>query len=108
MTKTFWLSYDLGLNGDYNGLYTWLDSNQAKECGDSLAVFKFEYEDDYVNEIKVDLKENVNFKSSDRVYLIFRDREDDNIVKGRFLIGRRKPAPWEGYSIGDEELHEDF
>ena len=34
-TSTIWISYDLGVRGDYEGLYAWLDSHGAKECGDT-------------------------------------------------------------------------
>jgi len=108
MKKTFWISYDLGLKGDYNGMYTWLDTYEAKECGDSLAVFKFDCTIDFINEIAKDLKENVELKKTDRVYLIYRDKKDKNLVKGRFIVGRRKPAPWEGYALGDDDFSEDF
>ena len=37
-----WLSFDLGVNGDYDGMYTWLDAYKAKECGDSMATFFFQ------------------------------------------------------------------
>jgi hypothetical protein len=39
MKKRFWLSYDLGIDGDYDGLYGWLDRIKAIECGDGLASF---------------------------------------------------------------------
>ena len=34
---TFWLSYDLGVGGDYPGLYQWLDDHQAVVCGNNMA-----------------------------------------------------------------------
>ena len=37
MKKFIWLSYDLGIGGDYESLYSWLDNHEAKECGDSVA-----------------------------------------------------------------------
>ena len=34
MTRsTIWISYDLGVRGDYENLYSWLDTHGAKECG---------------------------------------------------------------------------
>ncbi len=42
MKKTIWLSYDLGVKGDYEGLYAWLDDHGAIECGESVAFFNFE------------------------------------------------------------------
>lgn len=108
MEKTFWISYDLGLRGDYNGMYRWLDTYKAKECGDSFAIFKFDCKkEDFITEISESLKQAIAFKDDDRVYLIWRD-EDKKIAKGRFLIGRRKPAPWEGYASGEDGSAEDF
>lgn len=106
-TRIFWLSYDLGLKGDYEGLYRWLDNMQAKECGDSLAVFQFECGDKYLDEIKQSLFDAVEFSKTDRVYLIWRD-ESHNGVMGRFIIGKRKPAPWKGYGDKYEETQEDY
>ena len=40
MEKAIWLSYDLGIQGDYESLYQWLDSQGAIERGDSVAFFK--------------------------------------------------------------------
>ena len=44
MGKFIWLSYDLGIRGDYESLYSWLDDHEAKECGDSVAFLSFLYE----------------------------------------------------------------
>jgi hypothetical protein len=95
--KTFWLSYDLGLKGDYQGLYRWLDSVKAMECGNNFAVFKKNDSLNVVQEIETDLSAKVTFKEGDRVYLIWKDAKTDKI-KGQFIKGHRKPAPWEGYS----------
>ena len=65
-----WLSYDLGIKGDYESLYSWLDKQKALECGDSIATFFWE-----------DV-ENI--------------KEDNNT--GSFIVGKRKAAPWDGYS----------
>jgi hypothetical protein len=101
--KTFWLSYDLGLKGDYNSLYTWLDKQKAKECGDSVAYFEFICSTDNPNEeVKKDLIENVDFNKTDRVYIVWRDNTS-LANKGMFIIGNRKPAPWEGYFTTDAD-----
>jgi hypothetical protein len=93
--KTFWLSFDLGIKGDYNGIYTWLDKLKAKECGDSLAVFQRASSEDHINKIKQELEKNVKLRQSDRVYVIWLDGLK---VKGQFIFGNRKPAPWEGFA----------
>jgi hypothetical protein len=36
--KRYWLSFDLGLRGNYDSLYEWLDAHSASESGDSLAT----------------------------------------------------------------------
>ena len=101
--KTYWLSYDLGLKGDYNSLYTWLDKQKAKECGDSIAVFEFvSSTDNPKEEIKNSILESIELNKTDRIYLIWRD-DVRNANVGMFIIGRRKPAPWEGYFTTEEE-----
>jgi hypothetical protein len=30
----YWISFDLGLQGDYEPLYEWLDRHEALECGE--------------------------------------------------------------------------
>jgi hypothetical protein len=37
MKSAIWLTFDLGVRGDYETLYTWLDQRLAKECGDNVA-----------------------------------------------------------------------
>jgi hypothetical protein len=102
MKKAIWISYDLGVEGDYSGMYKWLDSNKAIECGDSLAFIKKEMQNDsLVEEIKKEIKENVSLKKSDRVYIIYRDSRN-NSVKGEFIFGKRKRSPWEGFSSETE------
>ncbi len=96
--KAFWLSYDLGLKGDYNSLYTWLDNQEAKECGDSIAFFNFKFKNNFIEEISNSLKESLDIRKTDRFYLIYLDSDDNNKIKGKFLFGNRKRAPWEGFS----------
>lgn len=100
-----WLSYDLGVNGDYPGLYSWLDNEKARECGDSIAFIKRDASDpeNMVELLKKDLKESVRFNKNDRIYVAFVG--DDGSAKGRFIIGKRKAAPWQGY--GDATTEED-
>lgn len=102
--KTFWLSYDLGLKGDYNGLYTWLDNMSARECGANLAIFKKETEGNPIKAIQQDLQRYVKLQETDRIYLIYKLKDR---VKGTFLAGKRKRPPWQGYSWNTEETDED-
>lgn len=104
--KAIWLSYDLGIGGDYPGLYKWLDNHKAIECGNSVAFFNYiidsEQLDDLVTIITDDIKAAVNLRSGDRLYIVYRKIDGSKCsVNGNFLYGRRKSNPWEGY--GDSE-----
>lgn len=98
MEKTIWLVYDLGVTGDYSGLYTWLDDLDAKEIGNNAAVLTYTYQRNLIDEIKNDLVSKVSFGSNDRIYLIHKVEENGSSkVAGEFIIGNRKAAPWVGY-----------
>jgi hypothetical protein len=97
--KSFWLSYDFGLRGNYSGLFNFLDNYNAIDCGNSLAYFVYANPDQLeiekvIEKIKAELKSVVNPAESDRIYLIWRD---DTKVKGRFIFGSRKQGAWVGY-----------
>ena len=60
MKGTIWLSYDLGVSGDYEGIYAWLENHDAKECGSSVAFLKsYEFEGDLLESLKADIEEAV-------------------------------------------------
>jgi hypothetical protein len=106
MKKAVWISYDLGVKGDYQGLYAWLDDHEAIECGNSVAFIRYEVssEAELLENLKQDLQENVEFKAGDRIYVVRRETVDGvKKVRGKFIIGKRKSNPWEGYgsSIDD-------
>jgi hypothetical protein len=86
--KRYWLSYDLGLRGSYDSLYEWLDDKAAKECGDSLATFRSNMT---TEEIRRELLDVLGEGSKARIYLCSQSG-------GSFLLGKRKAAPWAGYS----------
>ncbi len=85
----YWISYDLGLRGNYDQLYAWLDKNNARECGDSVATF---LSDKTREQITRELSRVVDLDKSPRIYIISMKRG------GKFIFGRRKPAPWTGYA----------
>ncbi len=104
--KAFWITYDLGLKGDYSGLYTFLDTVGAKECGDSIAFFEKNYVGDIISEIKKDILNYATISKTDRIYLIHNENESGK-VKGNFLFGGRKRSPWEGFAMGILGVEED-
>jgi len=97
-----WLSYDLGVRGEYDSFYYWLDEHNALECGDSIATFLWDYNEEFddISNLKKEIKESlqcdIKFKKTDRVYLIFQNERGHST--GSFIIGKRKSSPWEGYS----------
>ena len=98
MKKTIWLSYDLGVRGDYDALYAYLDNQGAVECGDGVAFFSVEFsgEDrDLEDKIKGEIDAAVRLSKTDRIYLIY--RKADHRVGGKFIFGKRKASPWQGF-----------
>jgi hypothetical protein len=96
-TTTVWISYDLGLRGDYENLYAWLDAHRAKECGDSLAVLTYRYEGSLPDKLKADLKRSIATDKRTRIYAIYREPATGK-NKGRFIFGGRRAAAWTGYA----------
>ena len=89
-------------------MYSWLDDLEAKECGDSLAFFNYEIDrdEDLIEKIKEDIKNNVSITKRDRIYIIFRSAEKK--LKGKFIFGKRKSSPWTGYGTKSTEIDEDY
>lgn len=95
MRKAVWMSFDLGVKGDYEGLYSWLDAQEARECCDNVAFFFFEAKNDLPTKLKRSLKESVEVDARTRIYIIFLGK--DVKMRGRFLFGKRKAPPWAGF-----------
>lgn len=109
------LSYDLGVDGDYKKLYQWLDEKQARECGDSVCMITYPFstieqlssDDDTrkaLQEIYGSLKSSgIEFKLNDRIYVASEfPWKGSKELRGGFVVGKRKPNPWEGYSGSGE------
>ena len=105
MKKAIWISYDLGIGGDYDGLYRWLANHEAVECGDGLAFFNYSVEDmsDLPDELKKEIEVNVRVDNKTRIYCI---RKVEDKIKGSFLFGSRKGNPWEGYGDVDKGVED--
>jgi hypothetical protein len=106
MRSTIWISYDLGVRGDYESLYTWLDSHKAKECGDSLAVLTYVYKGDLLEALKNDLGSAIAMNKRTRIYIIHRDKVS-SLVKGNFIYGGRRVPAWNGFSSNGHETDEE-
>lgn len=94
--KVFWISFDLGIKGDYDSLFTWLDKLEALECGSHMAAVVYEYTGEFLEVLKKDIEENVETNRRTRIYIAFKD-ESTKKLRGRFLFGNRKSPKWAGY-----------
>lgn len=103
MEVRIWISYDLGQEGDYAGMYAWLDGHNAVECGGSMASLLVDCKrrETVESDVLAELHENVDLKPSDRIYLLY--RREDNMTKGTFLYGNRKESPWKGAANKSEK-----
>jgi hypothetical protein len=99
--KSYWLTYDLGIDGDYDGLYAWLDQVGARECGDSACFFQFDAKQKKPDTaILAAIRKFAKLRTKDRLYLIL--KRDDKIT-GRFINGSRRRAPWAGFAVEASE-----
>jgi hypothetical protein len=90
----YWISFDLGLMGDYSHFYEWLDSQDAQECGSGLAsLVSSQTRDQIIAEIQSILKGSPRA----RAYLI--SIQPDGRFGGKFVAGGRKAAPWAGFAV---------
>ena len=94
---TVWITFDLGLDGDYKGLYAWLDAHDANGCGESVAVLAYDCDEAIPDRIREELKASVRIDAQSRIYVIYRDPAT-NENRGAFIFGERRAPVWNGYS----------
>lgn len=109
VTKHIILNYDLGLKGDYSGLYAFLDNHEALDTGNCNAAFAMQFSENefpiIYNELKEIIQKSVTIESTDRIYMLATD--SSNNMRGQFLFGSRKRPIWEGYgNVTSEEVDE--
>lgn len=88
MYDRIWISFDLSASQDRSGMYRWLAVHDARDCGPGLASLVFYYQDDLVSDLRQELAREVELRTGDRVYVIYKDPEDGEVT-GRFLFGQR-------------------
>lgn len=103
MRHIVWISFDLGVTGDYEGMYTWLAREKAEECGDSVAVLGYEHTRDLIAALKRDIRNNVKVNTKCRIYVI---RLVEGKMKGSFIFGQRRRPPWIGYAEAGEQVED--
>lgn len=107
--KRIWISFDLGVTGDYDRLYEWLDEHNAVECGNGFATLEYEFKNytseynDLFTELRNDLAQYVEDTSKTRIYVLT-VAKDLNTAGGTFIFGKRRANPWEGYAPKGETI----
>ncbi|MDE0056594.1 MAG: hypothetical protein OXP07_00605 [Defluviicoccus sp.] len=91
MERAIWLSYDLGTSGDYEGMYAWLESHGAQECGSSVAFLKsYGSEGNFLESLQADVGDAVTLNRRSRIHVLYKD---DGRLRGSLLFGKRKAPP---------------
>ena len=85
----YWISFDLGLMGNYSHVYEWLDSLGAQECGPGIATITSTKTRD---QLAVEIQRLLKGAPRARAYIISLKQG------GRFVLGGRKASPWEGFA----------
>jgi len=94
----YWLAFDLGLRGNFEELYGWLDTLGARECGENVATFRSTKTREQISQ---ELSSILGTDRNARVYLISMRQG------GKFILGKRKASPWVGYSQQTVEAEEE-
>ena len=102
MIAKIWLSFDLGIRGDYESLYAWLDDHGAKECGAGVAYLQYKYKSDFLTELRAELEELLEESRRPRIYVVHSVGKEKG-ASGRWLLGGRKSPPWSGFGQGDSQ-----
>jgi hypothetical protein len=110
MPNRYWLCFDVGLTSSFERLYGWLDDHKALECGDNFATFFHDADFETVaGEIsRTTQKDNGR---GTRLYLIGKAPSTKDPTKsgliGRFVAGKRKASPWEGFGSESPESNDE-
>lgn len=109
MIKNIFVTFDFGMKGDYDGLFKWLDENNAEERGYGVArIPSYNLDKNITTDLAVlksvreTLKERINIGNSDRIYLMWPSLEKKSLAAG-FAFGKQKQAPWEGFAHNTED-----
>lgn len=103
-----WITFDLGVRGDYDRLYQWLDEKQAVEFGNGAATFEYDFKKDandinsMLEQLRKDIDDNVNCDAKTKIYALTLQNGQSRPA-GSFIFGKRKPSPWEGYASKEKD-----
>jgi hypothetical protein len=94
----YWISFDLGLMGNYSRVYEWLDSHGAQECGPGIATILSTKSRD---QLAAEIQKLFKGAPKARAYIISMKQG------GRFVAGNRKAAPWGGFAVSSESSEDE-
>jgi hypothetical protein len=100
---TVWITFDLGNDGDYKGLYAWLDAHDANGCGESVAVLTYHCDGSIPDGIRDELKLSIGVDADTCVYVIYRDAAT-NENRGAFIFGERRVPVWNGHASSQRDV----
>lgn len=112
MEKRIWITFDLGVRGDYDRLYQWLDSHEAVECGNGVATLSYKFNtqeetfEGIFDEIRKDLQNAITIDAKTKIYVLVGLNNDNGSTGGGFIFGSRRSAPWDGYAQKDSKIDE--
>jgi hypothetical protein len=75
-----------------------------RECGDEVHILGKKVEPVWPFLDGLDLSRNVNLGKRDRIYIIWSENQK---MKGQFLFGKRKSAPWVGFGSQEPQVDEE-
>jgi len=82
--RTYWLSYDLRVGGDYEHLFQWLDDHNALPCGNSVAMIHYTTrKKDIYQAFADDLTKKIGLNPENVLYII--RKSDSGEIKGGFF-----------------------
>jgi hypothetical protein len=97
-----WLNFDLGFDGDWEGLYQFLADHDAKECGANSATF-FWPTKNLKNSLQKALRDAVKIDKRSKIYAIYKAPDG---MHASFMFGKRRSPKWTGYSSSESSVDE--
>jgi len=108
MANRYWLCFDVGLTSSFERLFAWLDDHEASECGENIATF---LHDKSFEALAAELAGTVQKDNGrgTRLYLIGKMSPKDKKmgIYGRFIAGKRKASPWQGFGTASSAEESD-
>ena len=69
-----------------------------------MATLRFAYDDDLVESLRSEIENAITLSKQSRIYLVYKENGKS---KGKYIIGRRKRSPWDGYGTAGDHVDDD-